>query len=738
MGWLSTMGACEINAEAKFHAVGAACARRPWLTLAVNFLITIICGMGFLNIVVETKGDRLWVDQESVLKGQMTYIEETYAVQPRISFLTVASNPMGGDALAAAPMALLTTVHDQIMALETKDGFSWADVCSRDAFGRCRATGTIAFFSTLANGVDTAVLAADPTTTAIKARMAKPTSPGTPWATPQHEPVVDDQYFMGWDEATTSAQGARSYYFLKGQFEGRCTLEGLTGDACDDNAKESVQKDLEELMIELLEPYMLHDKLGEEQSPTGDALIYLQAFRSLDDELLRAVGGDITLFALTINIMCIFCCVVLGKTCGGHCMSSRFLLANGGIGLVMFSMIAGYGLSAGIGYEFTQLQQILPFILIGIGVDDMVIITAAFDRVTKDHPNMSVEERVGKAYARCGLSITLTSSTDVIAFVLGSLSKLPAIKVFCIYAAFAILFTFSFMCTGFAGMLALDTRRMEGNRFDCLPCITSKTAADRPKAEPADNGLQKCFASYSKFLLQMPVKIVVLAVFGSMLAVNSWGWTQTTSGFDLVDLTPDESYVRDFVNLNTELLGSPSGKVPFNIYTQEMDYHTADVQTKYEALHDALAASDRVESVNSWYLNFKASLAATSTPMPTTAATFYPAVQSWLNAETALSSGIRINQRFSREIVWVNAACSTCADASACSATCSAGIKASRFSAEHPIAVSSTSEEQVKCLEAMEAIQEASTLEPKPFIWTFFYLFFVSTQASTTYCCLIL
>merc|ERR1712166_74443 len=53
-----------------------------------------------------------------------------------------------------------------------------------------------------------------------------------------------------------------------------------------------------------------------------------------------------------------------------------------------------------------------------------------------------------------------------------------------------------------------------------------------------------------------------------------------------------------------------------------------------------------------------------------------------------------------------------------------AGIKASRFSAEHPIAKSKDSEEQIKCLEAMEAIQEASTLEPKPFIWTFFYLFF--------------
>eukprot|EP01050_Picozoa_sp_SAG11_P032454 SAG11_NODE_10563_length_821_cov_0.926593_1_plen_80_part_10 len=71
------------------------------------------------------------------------------------------------------------------------------------------------------------------------------------------------------------------------------------------------------------------------------------------------------------------------------------------------------------------------FILIGIGVDDMVrcalptpvagisrcsfdpnmrlqtqvIIVAAFDRVSAAEPSLPVVERVSKAYRRCGLSI---------------------------------------------------------------------------------------------------------------------------------------------------------------------------------------------------------------------------------------------------------------------------------------------------------------------------------------------
>eukprot|EP01043_Picozoa_sp_COSAG02_P012687 COSAG02_NODE_493_length_21166_cov_13.181318_16_plen_742_part_00 len=709
------MDGCEAFGMRLFAQLATFCAARPCVAIGLNFFVAILCGLGFMAIEVETKGDRLWVDQESLLKEQMEYITDTYAVQPRVSFVTVTTNPVGGDALTAGPMGLLTTLHDQILDLKTLDGFRWSDVCVRDVYGRCRVTGAMGFFSTLRSGIDSTIFTSDATTENIKNRVQRPE--GRPWATPEHIPVESDSYFMGWDEATTSAQGARSYYFLQGEFEGRCEREGLAAADCTTNKKEEVQKELEDLMIELVEPYMLHNKVGGVQKPSNDGLIYLQAFRSLDDELLRAVSGDIVLFALTMNIMCTFCCIILGHTCGGHCMSSRFLLANGGIGIVMFAMISGYGLSAGLGFAFTQLQQILPFILIGIGVDDMLIIVSAFDRVTIEHPDMSIEERVGKAYARCGLSISLTSATDVMAFILGSLSKLPAIHVFCVYASAAIFFTFCFMCTGFAGMVALDTRRQESHRYDCLPCIKSKASNDVTAVPEQNRMLQRGFKLYASYLLKPPVKIAVLLLFAAVLSANTWGWTQTTSGFDLVDLTPDESYVRDFVNLNTDLLGSATGKIPFQVYTKDLSYHTRATHTSYQALHDAIAADPKVEAstVNSWFLEFMKSSAVPDASNRDAerwynAATFYPALFEWLNARN--SDGLRVNQRFENDIVWIDPS------------DPEQGIRAARFAGSHPLAVSSTSEQQVQCLEAMEAIQAASSLEPKPFIWTFFYLFF--------------
>ena len=83
--------------------------------------------------------------------------------------------------------------------------------------------------------------------------------------------------------------------------------------------------------------------------------------------------------------------------------------------MVMFAIAVGYGLSMLLGVPFTSLQQILPFILIGIGVDDAFVIVAAFDRTDKSKP---IEDRMHTAMHRVGMSVTMTSLTDVAAFML--------------------------------------------------------------------------------------------------------------------------------------------------------------------------------------------------------------------------------------------------------------------------------------------------------------------------------
>eukprot|EP01051_Picozoa_sp_SAG22_P030663 SAG22_NODE_12012_length_459_cov_1.913889_1_plen_80_part_10 len=74
---------------------------------------------------------------------------------------------------------------------------------------------------------------------------------------------------------------------------------------------------------------------------------------------------------------------------------------------------------------FNQMSQICFFIPFGIGVDDMFIIVDKFEQLA----HLPVEKRLEAALAAAGPSITLTTVTDIAAFVLGSTIDLPGVAV---------------------------------------------------------------------------------------------------------------------------------------------------------------------------------------------------------------------------------------------------------------------------------------------------------------------
>ena len=48
---------------------------------------------------------------------------------------------------------------------------------------------------------------------------------------------------------------------------------------------------------------------------------------------------------------------------------------------------------------------------------------------------------------------------------------MPAVRVFSLYAAVAVLFDFLLQVTVFVALLSLDSKRQENNRYDILCCI---------------------------------------------------------------------------------------------------------------------------------------------------------------------------------------------------------------------------------------------------------------------------
>ena len=72
---------------------------------------------------------------------------------------------------------------------------------------------------------------------------------------------------------------------------------------------------------------------------------------------------------------------------------------------------------------------------------------------------MPVPEQVAKTASKAGVSITITSFTNIVAFLLGSAASLPALSSFCIYCALGVLFDYLYSVTVFLAVLSLDIRR---------------------------------------------------------------------------------------------------------------------------------------------------------------------------------------------------------------------------------------------------------------------------------------
>lgn len=55
----------------------------------------------------------------------------------------------------------------------------------------------------------------------------------------------------------------------------------------------------------------------------------------------------------------------------------------------------------------------------GIGVDDMFVIVESLRQLTPKERALPVEERIGLTLKHAGVSITVTSVTDIVAFAIG-------------------------------------------------------------------------------------------------------------------------------------------------------------------------------------------------------------------------------------------------------------------------------------------------------------------------------
>merc|ERR1719326_22123 len=281
---------------------------------------------------------------------------------------------------------------------------------------------------------------------------------------------------------------------------------------------------------------------------------------------------------------------------------------------VIVSIFASFGVSSGIGLFFSPVTNVLPFILVGIGVDDMFVIVHGYDSTDK---KQSVEYRIAHAMGHVGVSITITSLTDMLAFALGATSSLPAVTNFCGFAAWGIFIDYLLQISFFVGALVLDARRQEKGCGDCCglclccgACKVEKHCCDKCARKcHSDDCCQSCAKScpdgkcpdmkkgvvhclldlYATHLLpKVWFKVVALLLMVALTALGSLGASQIKQDFSMRFFVPIDNPLWSFFNAQDEHFGDVGA--PVSIVTGEADYSTLAAQ---QDMHDMLINIDK-------------------------------------------------------------------------------------------------------------------------------------------------
>jgi len=86
------------------------------------------------------------------------------------------------------------------------------------------------------------------------------------------------------------------------------------------------------------------------------------------------------------------------------------------------AFVLAVGVCSLIGIPYGPVHTSLPFMLLGLGIDDIFVINASWKQIHTDESNLNkpLTERIGLMLGHAGSAISITSLTDVVAFIIGA------------------------------------------------------------------------------------------------------------------------------------------------------------------------------------------------------------------------------------------------------------------------------------------------------------------------------
>jgi len=180
------------------------------------------------------------------------------------------------------------------------------------------------------------------------------------------------------------------------------------------------------------------------------------ARRSIVDELEKSTTlglYDYVRYLIGGIIIFTYCMLV---SCSTDIYKAKPVSAFFGCGAAVLGFLFGAGVCYALGLTHVPPTEATPFLCMGIGVDDMFVIFNSYALAAKIS---DPRRRVALAVKDCGISITITTLTNLISFIVGATSPYLAISNFCIVTAMSLLLGYFCVLTFFLAAVCIDAER---------------------------------------------------------------------------------------------------------------------------------------------------------------------------------------------------------------------------------------------------------------------------------------
>lgn len=578
--------------ESGFQKYGEAVARWPVAFIIGSIIVCAICSSGIMLLEENTNGNELWVPQDSDFKANGDYVAASLPPRPRFHSVIFEADQ---NILKAKTFQEILKWRLEIQqvnngaweracmripSLACSGGGppagsggggappAWPQSCQSVQGGCtvCTEGGLLEIWANNGSYDSTTQVAVDALTDA--SLLAKLNDQGNLISGITGQKINVEQFLGGIEkDGTGKITGARATKF---NFVGR-----LHEGTLPDNETQA-DLDFETRFIEIGNNFTL-----------SGVKAHVNAARSFGDVLGGSIGGDVNMLALGYLIVIIYVMVMLGKF---NSVEQRALLSLTGIMAVGMGIGSAYGFCSYIGLDYTGLHSILPFLLLGIGIDDMFVIVQSFDNLKGEELVLALVRRFGLCMSHAGVAITITSVTDLLAFGIGGTTVLPALMSFCLFAAMGILFVFCYMITFFLGWFVLDQRRLEDVRDGFICCW--KKSNWRPNQCSQTSLMTLGFRKYADILIQSWAKIVISILTLTVFGVSLYFVFQLQTSFESTDFINEGTYLRGFIEASGEHF--PNSGISGNIYIGDAE----DILIKLDEVQALMKQVSEDESLN--------------------------------------------------------------------------------------------------------------------------------------------